>query len=385
MKSGTNPNPLTTGGINNPTTTKQNIDPSWGLPVLAATTEFHTYWHSWFPRQTVPQVTIAAPVDGAKVASGTPVTFTGTALSLTDGVVTSSLKWVSSISGQIGTGGSFTMSNLPAGVHHITATATDSKSLHGSATIVLTVENEAGPVVTVTQPGNGSRFVVGSPVTFAGTATDSFDGDRTSTLVWTSSRDGQIGTGAGFTTSNLTLGTHTITVTATDTTAHTGTATFQIEIRNAADPVVTMTSPANGAFFAFGAAVPCAATASDLFDGDVSANLHWTSSRDGGMGVGASFSRSTLSLGVHTITAAVTDTAGRSGSASRTITVVQDTPPVVTITAPDERHRARFEPAAHLHRDGRSIDLGRRRRLRLRGRRTATARSAPARRSRRAP
>ncbi len=334
MKSGTHPDPLGTGGINNPTTTKQNVDPSWGLPVLAATTEFHTYWHAWFPRQTVPQVTIAAPADATKVATGTPVTFTGSALSLTDGIVTSSLKWVSSISGQIGTGGSFTVSTLPVGIHHVTATATDSKGLHGSATITLTVESDVGPVITVTQPGNGARFVVGSPVTFAGSAADSFDGDRTATMVWTSSRDGRIGTGAGFATSNLTLGTHTITVTATDTTNHTGTTSFQIEIRNAADPIVTMTSPANGAFFAFGAAVPCAATASDLFDGDVSANLHWTSSRDGGMGVGASFSRSTLSLGTHVVTAAVTDSAGRSGSASRTVTIVQDAPPIVTITAP---------------------------------------------------
>src|SRR5262249_34882243 len=76
------------------------------------------------------------------------------------------------------------------------------------------------------------------------------------------------------------------------------------------------------------------ATANDLFDGNISQNLHWTSSRDGGMGVGSSFSRSTLSLGVHTITASVTDSAGRSGSASRTINVVPEAPPVVTITSP---------------------------------------------------
>ncbi|MGW8282322.1 MAG: hypothetical protein ACWGON_03375, partial [Gemmatimonadota bacterium] len=63
---------------------------------------------------------------------------------------------------------------------------------------------------------SGSTFFVGEPITFSGTATDVEDGDLSASLVWTSNRDGQIGTGASFTTSSLSLGTHTVTASVFD-------------------------------------------------------------------------------------------------------------------------------------------------------------------------
>ena len=45
-------------------------------------------------------------------------------------------------------------------------------------------------------------------------------------------------------------------------------------------------------------------------DGDLAASLAWSSSLDGAIGSGASFSTTTLSLGSHTITASVTDSGG---------------------------------------------------------------------------
>jgi hypothetical protein len=85
-------------------------------------------------------------------------------------------------------------------------------------------------------------------------------------------------------------------------------------------PVVTITSPADGTSFPPGATVNLSASASDLEEGSLSANLVWSSDRDGELGTGASLSL-VLSAGKHTLVASVTDETGLTGSAQRTITV----------------------------------------------------------------
>jgi hypothetical protein len=53
-------------------------------------------------------------------------------------------------------------------------------------------------------------------VGFSGTATDAEDGNLSASLSWTSSLDGTIGSGASFATSTLSVGTHTVTASVTD-------------------------------------------------------------------------------------------------------------------------------------------------------------------------
>ncbi|HZO19559.1 MAG TPA: Ig-like domain-containing protein, partial [Gemmatimonadaceae bacterium] len=72
------------------------------------------------------------------------------------------------------------------------------------------------PTVTITAPASGSTFTQGSPVTFTGTASDAEDGNLTATVTWTSSINGALGTGGSVSTSTLSLGTHTITASVTD-------------------------------------------------------------------------------------------------------------------------------------------------------------------------
>jgi hypothetical protein len=86
-------------------------------------------------------------------------------------------------------------------------------------------------------------------------------------------------------------------------------------------PTVTITAPANGASVTQGTSVTFSGTANDAEDGNISTSLTWTSSINGNIGSGASFSTSSLSVGAHTITAAVTDSGGAPGSASRSLTV----------------------------------------------------------------
>lgn len=86
-------------------------------------------------------------------------------------------------------------------------------------------------------------------------------------------------------------------------------------------PTVTITAPANGSSSTSGTAVTFSGTASDAQDGSLSSGLVWTSSLSGVIGSGASFSTSTLAVGTHTITAAVTDSGSLSGSASISLTI----------------------------------------------------------------
>lgn len=91
------------------------------------------------PVNTAPTVTITSPSNGATFNVGTSITFTGSATDTQDGNLTGSLSWDSSLQGSIGSGGSFTRSDLTVGTHLITASVTDSGGLPGSATVTINV------------------------------------------------------------------------------------------------------------------------------------------------------------------------------------------------------------------------------------------------------
>jgi len=185
-----------------------------------------------------PVVTITAPADGSSFANGSAISFAGTATDAEDGNRAASLVWISSIDGQIGTGGSFSKV-LSAGTHTITATASDTGGKTGSRSIGVTVQPlNAPPVVNITAPTNGSSFASGVTISFSGTATDLEDGNRTASLVWTSSIDGQIGAGGSFS-KVLSAGTHTIAATATDSGGRTSTRSITITVLSALRVAVT--------------------------------------------------------------------------------------------------------------------------------------------------
>lgn len=176
---------------------------------------------------------------------------------------------------------------------------------------------EDTPTVTITQPADGAVVQRSSSVTFAATATDAEDGDVGASLAWSSNLDGAIATGPSFVTSTLSMGTHTITATASNSLGQEGTDEITLVV-NAA-PVVAITSPAPGTTVGAGVPVDFSATATDE-DGDLAANLTWTSSIDGAIGGGASFA-TTLSAGSHDISASVMNGQGSSGSDQTTIDV----------------------------------------------------------------
>ena len=98
------------------------------------------------------------------------------------------------------------------------------------------------PVVTITSPLNGSSFAQGTSINFAGTAIDAQDGDLSAGLTWTSNLDGTIGSGASFSTSALSVGSHTITASATDSGSLTGSNSITVDVTSTAPVTVTFIS-----------------------------------------------------------------------------------------------------------------------------------------------
>ena len=189
----------------------------------------------------------------------------------------------------------------------------------GDATCPSCGDVNTAPTVAITAPGNGTTVGDGAPVAFAGTAQDTEEGDLSPDLTWISDRDGVIGTGATFSTT-LSIGTHGITASVTDAGGLSGEDVITVVVQSNSSPNVTIQSPADGSVVSAGTAVTFTGTAQDAEDGDLSAQLQWTSDRDGLLGNGAGFS-TVLTVGTHLVTASVTDTAGLVGATVSTVTV----------------------------------------------------------------
>ena len=92
------------------------------------------------------------------------------------------------------------------------------------------------PTVGITAPANNSSFTQGASITFSGSANDNQDGNISSSIVWRSNRDGDLGSGASITTANLSLNTHTITASVTDSGNLTATASITVTITQTPPP-----------------------------------------------------------------------------------------------------------------------------------------------------
>ncbi len=180
---------------------------------------------------TPPTVTISSPGNNTTVTEGDNVTFTGSANDDEDGNITASIVWTSNLQGQIGTGGSFNRDDLVVGVHSITASVTDADGDDGTDGITLNVQSSnSPPSVSISSPGNNTTVTEGDSVTFTGSASDLEDGVISGDLVWTSNLQGQIGTGASFSTSALIVGDHVITASVTDSDGASGDDTVNVSV-----------------------------------------------------------------------------------------------------------------------------------------------------------
>lgn len=289
-----------------------------------------------------PFTTIVSPVNGGTYTDEASISFTGTSLDCEDGPLSGgSLVWTSDVDGQLGTGGSVQKTGLTTGDHVITLTATDSGGNTGVATAAITIVENTDPVAYILLPVNNSTYSEGATISFSGTGIDFEENTLTGgALVWTSSIDGQIGTGNTFISTGLSIGAHTVTLTVTDSGGRTDTSkiTLNITAGSGSIPTAVLITPLDGALYIEGMAVSFTGTGTDAQDGALSgSSLSWFSSEDGLLGTGSPLEVSSLSAATHTITLTVIDSDGFSDTDTATIGVYptgQNLPPQANILTP---------------------------------------------------
>ena len=259
------------------------------------------------PDHTSPVVTITITSDTfADGPGGAILTYTVSAIDALDPTPTIDCGTSPASGAQVAVGATVTIS----------CTATDESGNEGSDTETFTARprpDTTPPVVTITITSDGIADGPGGAIlTYSVAATD--DTDPSPTL--------DCGASPASGTTVLVGTTVTITCDATDAAGNTGTDTEAFTAQDVGAPVVTVpasrTVEANGPG---GAIVNYATpTAVDLVDGPLLA----TCSKPSG---------SVFPLGVTVVTCSATDSGGRTGSASFTVTVVDTTAPVLTVPA----------------------------------------------------
>jgi hypothetical protein len=202
-------------------------------------------------------------------------------------------------------------STFPLGVTKVTCTASDSGATVSKSFDVAVVDTTP-PSVSV-PPGitAATNNPAGAVVTFSASATDTVDGS--------------VGTACSPSSgSTFSVGTTTVTCTATDSHGNTGSASFTVTVQSndKVPPTVFVPSPITAeATAGSGAVVTFSASATDNFDGSVPTSCSPNSG-------------STFGLGTTTVTCTATDSSGNTGSASFGVTVQDTTPPTVGVPAP---------------------------------------------------
>ena len=144
----------------------------------------------------------------------------------------------------------------------------------------------------------------GSSYSDAGaTATDSYDGDLTSSIATNNNVDIN------------TVGSYTVTYTVTDSSGNTATATRTVNVADTTAPVITI-SGANPVDVDLGTTYNDAgASATDANDGDLTSSITVSSNVD------------TSTVGTYTVTYTVSDAAGNQATETRTVNVVDNNNP----------------------------------------------------------
>lgn len=216
---------------------------------------------------------------------------------------------------------------VQAGTYTVTLKVTDAGGLSNSTSQQVTVGGapvNQTPTAAITAPTNGASFVQGATVAFNGTGSDPEDGALSgASLAWSSNIDGAIGSGTSFSKNNLSLGTHTITLTVTDSKGAPASTTRSITITTPPTgnqpPVADYTyscTPQTGTGYR------CTFNASTSTDdnGIVSWVWKWNTGR-GETRPSAIVTNTNIAAGTYQITLTVIDAGGLQNAITKTVVV----------------------------------------------------------------
>jgi hypothetical protein len=180
---------------------------------------------------------------------------------------------------------------------------------------MVSVQGDSPPVVTLTQPTNGATFTSPATVNLAATASDA---DGTVTKVEFFNGGAKLGEDTtapyNFSWSGVVAGTYTLTARATDDLGATTTSAesrITVSANTNTPPTANITSPADGAVFAWKPTITVTATASDS-DGNVTRVEFRNGTSVLGQDTSApySFTWRNVPQGSHVLTVRATDNAG---------------------------------------------------------------------------
>ncbi|HIJ98490.1 TPA: fibronectin type III domain-containing protein [archaeon] len=161
-----------------------------------------------------------------------PVTFTGSGTAPAGRTIVG-YEWNSSRNGFLSSSATFTRSTLAQGVHTITFRVKDSTNVWSDpATATLTIGLAPLPsqLTATINSITPSAPSFGQEVNFVGSGTASF-GRTIVGYEWSSNIDGVLGTASSFTTRDLSVGSHTITLTVTDDAGATASTTRILTVK----------------------------------------------------------------------------------------------------------------------------------------------------------
>ncbi len=194
-----------------------------------------------------PAVVILGPTEGQEIASTDVLNLVAAVTDAEDPYDTLQVELIDVPDGSLWVGnptstGSLTVPMaLSIGNHQLTVNATDSDLNVGTATVDFAIIDDGRPHVTIDTPADGTEIPVGTETSFRGTVADDDTDPEALLLSWASDVDGELSTnpadsaGATSTAPVLSLGIHTVTLTATDVDGKTGSDSIVVTVYDPSD------------------------------------------------------------------------------------------------------------------------------------------------------
>ena len=281
-----------------------------------------------------PTAEIQSPVASGKFYADQLITFEGLVGDTEDEVDQLLVTWNSNLDGDLaianeptGSGELVGAEYLTEGEHFIVLTVEDTTGKEGTDNVTITVgPPNANPLCEITSPASNTAGSLGESVSFVATASDVDIPSDMLSVTWSSDKDGELGASTPssdgevlFSFADLSVNTHTITMTVTDEIG--ATCTDLISYTVGTGPVVTIDTPTDGDIFSEGEPIGFLATISDGQDQSSDISLDWTvngssfsnqSATSSGI---AEFTDATLAYGSYNLVVTATDTDGLTDSA----------------------------------------------------------------------